>query len=156
MLVNAVQPGATWCKIVKDSARWAGWCKARWCMMVKASAMPCSTIQYHLIPRNTTQTMPYHAHQALSCNTMQYHVILCSALQYSATPCYTLQYQYHQQLLTAMIWWRLKLIMFVLFGNDGNNHLIINDWRVMIILMLISWYGQWSSSESMWLVKRWW
>ena len=65
MLVNAVQPGATWCKIVKDSARWAGWCKARWCMMVKASAMPCSTIQYHLIPRNTT------SYYAVLCNTVQ-------------------------------------------------------------------------------------
>ena len=96
MLVNAVQPGATWCKIVKDSARWAGWCKARWCMMVKASAMPYSTIQYHLIPRNTTQTMPSHAHQALSCNPMHYHVILGSAVHYNATPCNTMQCQNHQ------------------------------------------------------------
>lgn len=92
MLVNAVQPGATWCKIVEDSARWAGWCKARWCMMVKASAMPCSTIQYHLIPRNTTQTMPSHAHQALSCNTMQYHAIPRHTMQCSAIQCNALLY----------------------------------------------------------------
>ena len=79
---NASKCGATGCNMVQHGAKvWkrvqdgAGWCKARWCMMVKASAMPCSTIQYHLIPRNTTQTMPYHAHQALSCNTMQYRAI---------------------------------------------------------------------------------
>ena len=93
---NASKCGATWCNMVQHGAKvWkrvqdgAGWCKARWCMMVKARAIPCNTMQYHLIPRNTTQTMPYHAHQALSCNTMQYraiprHTMPCSAIQCNA------------------------------------------------------------------------
>ena len=156
MRCNLVQHGAKSWKIVQDGQGGARQGGAWWWKPVQCHAAPYNTIWYHAIPRKLCHTMHIRHCPAILCNTVQYHVILCSALQYSATPCYTVQYQYHQQLLTAMIWWRLKLIMFVLFGNDGNNHLIINDWRVMIILMLISWYGQWSSSESMWLVKRWW
>ena len=53
---NASKCGATWCNMVQHGAKvWkrvqdgAGWCKARWCMMVKASAIPCNTMQYQVI-----------------------------------------------------------------------------------------------------------
>ena len=69
---NASKCGATGCNMVQHGAKvWkrvqdgAGWCKARWCMMVNASAIPCNTMQYYAIPRNTT------SYYAVLCNTMQ-------------------------------------------------------------------------------------
>ena len=143
-----VQDGTSWCKMVQDGARW-------W-KMVHA---PCNTMQYHLIPCNTPQTMPYHAHQALSCNTIQYraiprHTVQCSAIQCNALLYHTIPISSTTADGDDLM--EIKADNVYLVDNDGNNHLILNDWRVMIILMLISWYGQWSSSESMWLVKRWW
>ena len=93
MLVNAVQPGATWCKIVKDSARW---CRMVQGKVVHVGESQCNAMQHHTIPFNTTQ---YHANYAIPCtsgivlqsyalprHTMQCCALQCNALQYYAMP----------------------------------------------------------------------
>ena len=93
MLVNAVQPGATWCKIVKDSARW---CRMVQGKVVHDGESQCNAMQHHTIPFDTTQ---YHANYAIPCtsgivlqsyalprHTMQCCALQCNALQYYAMP----------------------------------------------------------------------
>ena len=93
MLVNAVQLGATWCKIVKDSAIW---CRMVQGKVVHDGESQCNAIQHHTIPSDTTQ---YHANYAIPCtsgivlqsyalprHTMQCCALQCNALQYYAMP----------------------------------------------------------------------
>ena len=93
MLVNAVQPGATWCKIVKDSARW---CRMVQGKVVHDGESQCNAMQHHTIPSDTTQ---YHANYAIPCtsgivlqdyaiprHTMQCSAIQCNALLYHTIP----------------------------------------------------------------------
>ena len=93
MLVNAVQPGATWCKIVKDSAKW---CRIMQGKVVHDGESQCNAMQHHTILFDTTQ---YHANHAILCtsgivlqyyatprHTMQCCALQCNALQYYAIP----------------------------------------------------------------------
>ena len=77
MLVKAVQPGATWCKIVKDSARW---CRMVQGKVVHVGESQCNAMQHHAIPFNTTQ---YHANYAIPCTpgiVLQYLTIPISSV----------------------------------------------------------------------------
>ena len=88
MLVNAVQPGATWCKVVKDSARW---CRMVQGKVVHDGESQCNAMQHHTIPFNTTQ---YHANYAIPCTSgivLQYYAIPCNTTSYYAVLCNTMQ-----------------------------------------------------------------